>query len=494
MTSSTFPRQDADQATLQLEFRGRRFPQSWNPESEQPRDLVRQLAEPAREVSLPVELESTLWQLLVWAELSPAETQRQTLVESYIRSLNQLDGFRRDIDKLIRAACLANLDFRQGTGTTHEGARDAAIRSTLDDMLAAAAADWPAPKNVLDGTVASQAEPALAVQLEEALRNSVQEFVANFFDLLARLVDRQLVGLIEWLPNHCCSYHFFKQVVIQENEGGSRVVREAFFDDFSDPSQPGPDVIGKRRTLDVRSQGRHYRRLARHEHSVMNAVRTSIGNSRVVMPPQVVAMLENVPDWLYPFIEVLDGDIIRERIIERDIRVETWADTVVRDEPIYGWEPCVLIGSYVLTGWGPREVQAEQARRKTAQLTEVRRTEQKYAAWRAPLFAVAAVAMTVLALVLLAASLRGQGGSAFALLATAAAIGAAWQAVFDFFTARQNQAQAAMAAHWLAASYACQLLLALWLVARWFGPMWWGVPIVLGATAVVCYVIGRRFC
>jgi hypothetical protein len=101
--------------------------------------------------------------------------------------------------------------------------------------------------------------------------------------------------------------------------------------------------------------------------------------------------------------------------------------------------------------------------------------------------------MALLAMVLLASSLGGHGSGLFALLATMAAVGAAWQATFDYLTVRKIRARVALAAHWLTASLGCQLLIALWLVARWHGPLTWGVPIVLGGAAVVCYAVARRF-
>jgi hypothetical protein len=445
---------------------------------------VRQIAEPPHEAQLPAQLESSLWDQLTWVSLGDDDNQRQTLIESYISSLNQLDRFRRETEAFIRAACLVNLEFRQSAGATHGQARDEAMNARLDEMLTAASAEWLPTRNILDGMVVSQTGPALREQLDQALRASLHDFTTNFFDLLSRLVDRQLVGLVEWLPNHCCSYHFFKQVVIQENEGARKVVYETMV---------GVSDDALRTTIDTRGKGRHIHRLARHEHAVINAVRTSIANSQVVIPPPVKALIEQVPDWLYPFLSIIDGDIVRERIIERDMRVENWQDVVVLDEPIYGLEPGVIIGPYVLTGWGPREVAAEQARRKAQQASAQLQQSQKIAAWRAPCFAVGAAVMLLLAMVFLGSALGGHGGGIFALLATMAAIGAAWQATFDFLYSRKSRASVALATHWLTASLGCQLLMALWLVARWYGPLSWSVPIVLGGTAVVCYAIARRF-
>jgi len=49
-------------------------------------------------------------------------------------------------------------------------------------------------------------------------------------------------------------------------------------------------------------------------------------------------LIKAIPTWLYPSVEVIDGDIIRERIIERDTGVEDWRVAQVDDEPIVDWE------------------------------------------------------------------------------------------------------------------------------------------------------------
>lgn len=67
------------------------------------------------------------------------------------------------------------------------------------------------------------------------------------YKLLPRLVDRQLVGLVEWLPNHCCGYHFFKQVVIQNNTSESNVVIDMeMFREITERDEPtGRQIVGR---------------------------------------------------------------------------------------------------------------------------------------------------------------------------------------------------------------------------------------------------------
>jgi hypothetical protein len=224
----------------------------------------------------------------------------------------------------------------------------------------------------------------------------------------------------------------------------------------------------------------------------MNTVVTTIGNSRVVMPPAVARMVEQVPEWLHPFVQVIDGSIFRETVAEATIRVSQWTDVREWDDPIFGCEPAVLIGSYVLTGWGPREVAQEQVRRQTVQNAADRKQTEMVARYRAPCFAVLTVATTLVALWFLVQAVRGAGGGAFACLATVAAIGSFWQSTFDYGILRRNLT-AALAAHALTASFACQILLGEWLVARLYLPLSWLLPMFLALGAIVSYAASRRF-
>jgi hypothetical protein len=497
MSQASFPEHESQTATLEVQLGGRTFSPSRNTPPTAPRDRIRELQQRPEEAQLPKLLQETLAARLPWNSLRAEVTDRQSLVEAYVASLTQLGRFREDVDKLVRAGCQANLEFRQLAGETNVSGRDAALAAKLDAMLTEAACDWLPIKNVLDARVVSQSVALLRPQLQTAIDEAVADFATQFFELLAKLVERQFFGLVEWLPNHCCGYHFFKRVIIQENLGLSGAPSVTLDQQYYEPrsnrrdASDGPRIIG-RRTVAETEHGKHFHRFARHEHSVMNAVCTTIANSKVVMPPQVVALLKQVPDWLYPFIQVIDGDIFRERIIEQDTGVETWTDVRVRDEPIYGCEPAVIIGPYVLTGWGPREVGQEQARRDSVHTAAQRTAEERAARRRAPWFAVAAVAMAVIGVLLLIQWLRVGRGGPFVVLATIAAIGSVWQSAFDFGTVRRN-AMAAVAAHFTSAAVAFQILLVYWLAARWFQPMSWVTPVALGLAAVLCFALGRRF-
>lgn len=335
------------------------------------------------------QIEETLWNRLAWQSLPSENADVLTMVRAYNDSLNQIEDVLAGMQNLVRAICRANIEFRQESGTTNEAARDAALSATLNKMIETVAGHWRPLKNLINGRLTSQPADAIRPQLHDSLQISVHHLVEDFFSLFPKLTHQEIFGRVEWFPNGSCDYQFFKRVVIQSHLDSHQEVRREMFE-----RPPEEEItferreIGRERTIQHDS-GTHTYRTARHFHSVIDAVRTSIGNSRVVIPLSVTEMIQEIPDWLYPCVEVIDGKIVREVVIERDTLVENWEQAItVQDVPIYGCEPAVLIGPYVLTGWGPREIDAELERRKTAQATAAETTPRNLteacrAAWQA---------------------------------------------------------------------------------------------------------------
>jgi hypothetical protein len=477
-----------------VELQGRRFPALWDAPRLPAPQRLRQITPPIQKVELKDQIAEEIWSRLPWQQLATDGTDTRSIIDAYIQSLNQLERFRRDVDQLIRAACQANLEFRQALGETNVVGRDAALSGQLSEMLNEAAGPWFPTRNIVDARLASRPLSEVRQRLETALTKAVSDFGRQLFELMARLVDRELFGLVEWLPNNCCAYHFFKRVVIQENDGASsRVVGERRFGQVNERDrETGRQIIGRRTVEETRGQGRHIHRFARHQHDVIQAIHTSIGNSQVVMPPQVERLCEAVPEWLYPFVQVIDGTIVRERIIERDVRVDQWADRTQRDEPIIGYEPGVILGSYVLTGWGPREVQAEQLRRESVTNDLATQSSLTSARRRWPLLTGVGVLLAILTVALTVRTGWGNNVSLVAMLAGGATLFAIWQAAWDYATARQNPT-ANLWAHCTTVSIGCQGLMVLWLISQVYRPLPWTLLVSLAAVALFSYLLGRRF-
>ena len=404
MASLIESNRSAEVPVLDVTLGGRRFPARWDELPETAYAAPLPLHEASPEMELVERFKEAIRQR-VMGDMKPSDDERTAIVEVYVQSIAELERCRAEVVPMIRAACEANIEFRQAAGETHATARDKTLRSVLDEMLNPIGELAAPPRNIADANLVSQPVAILRETFQAAMETAVAQFAQEFFAMLARGVDRQLFGLVEWLPHQCCRYHFFRQVLIQESRVQSNVAQATFFSGTRsrDPFT-GERIIGKR-THHTEHRGQHHRRLARHQHDVMNAVRTSIGNSRVVMPPAVVHLIESIPVWLRPLVQVIDGEIFRERIVERNLRTEHWSEVDVRDEPItirdeplFGREPGVIIGPYVLTGWGPQEVEAELERRRQAEEQAAKQARVAAAGWQAPLYFGAAVLLTLITL------------------------------------------------------------------------------------------------
>ena len=123
---------------------------------------------------------------------------------------------------MVRTACIANLEFRQETGETRTEARDAVLSTKLNEMIEEASCDWDRTRNIVGAALLAQPPNVYRQKLDAALEREVANFTAQLFEFLARLVDRELCGLVEWFPNNCCRYHFFRRVVIQDVDQTNR--------------------------------------------------------------------------------------------------------------------------------------------------------------------------------------------------------------------------------------------------------------------------------
>lgn len=477
---------ESDPLTVEVMRADRRYPMLPEARHSPPHNRLRELEVQPWEETLPERLSQAVSQQLPWHGIKLAETpDREAIVRAYINSLKQLGQYRSDVENLVGEACRANLKFRQGAGETHFEARDAILTTKLNEMMAPAFSAWKPAENIVSAELLSHPAKYYFQQFDTALSDEVANFSLQFVEFLKRMVDLKLFGLVEWLPKQCCRYHFFRRVVIQGAAERTETVTEDWERGFDSNSRGR--VVGNRRTTRKQSV-KHEIRFARHEHELINAVRTSIRNSAVVMPPPVLRLIESVPEWLYPFVEVIDGQIVRERIVERDIAVEDWTKVDVRDEPIIDVDPGIVIGPFVLSGWGSVEIRKEQERRQAIEQAATQKLHNRLA----PVLVAASIGLSGMALWLEYRWMQGYGGLLFVILATATAIGAAWQAFSDHAT-HHRFAAPTFYAQCMTISVATSLLLAEWGIARMFNSLSWVTPVILGATAFLCYHVGRLF-
>lgn len=418
MTSEANMMDDYGPGTVAVRLSHRVFPQQ---AGMQEATLLRQTNRGGTIADLKRELTERLIGRLSWdLPVSSAMDGKERLVSGYISCLNQVERFRTEFEQLVKAICVTGLEFRQAATTTEtdprstEGIRNA-IRSAesaqLDELLERAGGPLMPARNIVTAEWITKPLDVMSSDVDHALRRAVTNFADQVFETFERLVDEQIAGLVEWFDGNVCRYHFFKSVVIhrvdvRNDAPDSTESRNGAFDDLDDRTSS--------RRSRPQSQVRHEHRLARHEHHAINAFCTSIENSRVVVPENVQRMMKQIPDWLRPSVQVVDGTLVRELIVESHVRTE------VTDIPVYGCEPAVIIGPFVLSGWGPREI--DQELRRVAQ-TEAPSTESQHQQESAPWIGLAGV--TVVS-VLCAAGMAHWVHPAFALLGVVLVVFAVW--------------------------------------------------------------------
>jgi len=264
------------------------------------------------------------------------------------KTYNILRGFVSDLDALIPFLCRANLEFRQESGETHEEAKAEVMKRKLDAMIEKCRFTVRLTENPVDAYLLAMPPEAADAKLRNWLRHNVDRFVRDFFDSLDRLVDQQVCGLVEWTNQNTCVYHFFREVVLQE--------RGSSYTETGTDYRNGDYVY---RPVERVHHGTHTHRFARHEYHTAEAVQKQVANRKVAATPAVTELLNRIPAWLEPIVRVIEGTLMRAKIVEEDRETETWEsrdllDTLVDYDPCK--DPAVIIDHIVVTGWGPLDL------------------------------------------------------------------------------------------------------------------------------------------
>lgn len=192
---------ESDPLTFEVMRADRRFPMLPDARHSPPRNRIRELQVQPTDEALPEQLSQAISQRLAWHEVPfDQNPDRETVVGAYVNSLKQLAKFQSDIENLVSEVCRANLEFRQGAGETHAEARDTILKAKLDEMTDQAFSGWMPAKNIVTADLLSHSPDIYVTQLDASLTNEVVIFSRQLFEMLQRMVDLELFGLVEWLP------------------------------------------------------------------------------------------------------------------------------------------------------------------------------------------------------------------------------------------------------------------------------------------------------
>src|SRR5262249_9992907 len=185
----------------------------------------------------------------------------------------------------------------------------------------------PLPANL------NQLPPAECYEVIAALcREGIAELVASLVSMLDSGVAQGLLGRITWTGPRTCSYTFGRWVIVVE------------------------DVKKELRNGSETGARRNPYRHAEHLHEVIGATENRDIPPGLYIPQRVGEGLHMVPGWLRPHLRIITGTQTRERIVERDTHSERWQHTTPRPRVVERtsrrWDPAIVLGEVVLSGWG----------------------------------------------------------------------------------------------------------------------------------------------
>jgi hypothetical protein len=79
-------------------------------------------------------------------------------------------------------------------------------------------------------------------------------------------------------------------------------------------------------------------------------------------------IIKAIPNWLLPDVRLVEGTLFRSTTITQDLESSDWKNEQV-DRVVFMRDPALILGPFVLTGWGPKDIQREVTRRGGSDLT-----------------------------------------------------------------------------------------------------------------------------
>jgi len=354
MTSATL---NQDRIGFSIEIGKRHYPVSRFPETAETPFDEQATDETTR---LRRELANYFWSHIPFSRIVE-ETGYRTkdhLAKTVTASVNQLVRWRNEFLAFAEMTCETSIELRV-EGAKLESAVQKAHESQRQELVALLRKHRIKPPGLRPEPFADLLlHPAdqCYTLLHKKLRRACQALAGDMFRILDTFVDGSVVGLVQHGADpSTCKLHFFRRVIIHQLHRNKREARRV-----SRETEFG--TIEQNAIVDI-AYGQNEFRLARHQHHVGNVVQNEIGNAQFPIPQKYAALIDAIPTWLKRHTRILEGSMFLEQVVEENLQT-----TVIEEiqNIQYTCEPGIIIGHYVLAGWGEREIDQERERVRIA--------------------------------------------------------------------------------------------------------------------------------
>jgi len=308
---------------------------------------------------LAKKVEDDLWNRLPFGQMLRLEFRDlEHVVEVYVASMGELQIAREQGQAFFREMCRANFELR-----CPDGVETSARESIARQEMAEFEKSIKLPAMRLDDTLRAKlacVDLATATRkLKQSLRQQTHNFVQQFFAACNKAAADEIIGVIEWEKEFvACVLHDFRRVIVAEatteqtRAGKKKIERLADRHGFAKVTEK----------IKVQTRTAYTVRHAWHEVHLISAKRHPLNLCPVPIPDSHRALVEAAPVWLRPFVEVVDGTRIYERVVEFDRKKKTHEvdEEFDREKLVFVGDPALTLGKFVLSVWGSPVPQSEK--------------------------------------------------------------------------------------------------------------------------------------
>lgn len=218
----------------------------------------------------------------------------------------------------------------------------------------------------LDSDLAAKPPLEILSTLKQQLDTSIARIPYLFTCWLQLLVEKELIGLVEWMDIDVGRYHYFKRAS-EANE----LDRKTISTKTEDPTQPFGSRITYRDAHDITVHVRQF--TERHVHHIVRGRIQNLEDYQEKVPLSVAELIDGIPKVIRPLIQIVSGEITHEQVIRR---VEKDAVTVIHEEAVWKGSPAVTIGPFALAGWSSDDMYGQTRHYQGQKATSVSETEE----------------------------------------------------------------------------------------------------------------------
>lgn len=192
------------------------------------------------------------------------------------------------------------------------------------------------------------------------IQKTIDQLVEHTVSQLDCLVGLGICGLMVRYPNHVCSYTYgYRKLSLKVGKMLSHT--EVLSED------PLRNFFVRNYVTKGTTQGEAQVSICVQEHHLMHVIETNIRRSGFVHVPKFhQQVIDQIPGWIRDATCLVEGRLIGRQLVEQ----EQESFKVSYEEALritYHGDPAVVLGQFVLTGWGPDEIQKDLAEQATGQ-------------------------------------------------------------------------------------------------------------------------------